>query len=179
MNIHRRAVVAATLAFGLSPMPAMADDLRGYSLDISAIWDTTFRQGHSGPLYRHHRIYIGQAGDVFDYVDQTNTAAAEHAGTVVALEAAKTTARDRMRAWTLQGNRLTGLVKVTEGIFASTIDVDPGRTTCTISMLMQPDPNTHRVVIQRLNGQMDEIMSLTIRSYTCTVRKGNIFAADQ
>ena len=44
---------------------------------------------------------------------------------------------------------------------------------------MQPDPSTGRVVVQRLNGHVAELTALTVKSFTCTVKKGNIFATDQ
>jgi hypothetical protein len=182
MNIHRQAAIVAAMTFvlGLPPMPVMAD-LRGYSIELTSVETNVFRADdpRSIDLTRHRRIYIGQAGDVFDYSDQSAGGFAQHGANVAAVDAAKTMPRDRMRAWTMQGNRLQAIVRATEGFVVATIDVDPSRTSCTYQIAMQPDPSTGRVVVQRLNGHIAELVSLTIRSSSCAVKRGNIFAADQ
>lgn len=183
MRLTRRAASAALAIafFGLSAAPAQADDLRGYSIEVSTVEMNVFRTDdpRSIDLNRIERLYVGQAGNVFEYSDQSAGGFAQHGANVTGLDSAKTMQRDRMRAWTMQGNRLQAIVKPTEGFVVRTIDVDPGRTSCTYQIAMQPDPSTGRVVVQRLNGHVAELTALTVKSFTCTVKKGNIFATDQ
>jgi hypothetical protein len=84
-----------------------------------------------------------------------------------------------MGAWTVEGGNLTQIKRQIEGFIVLSIAVDPSRTTCTYAVATQPDPTTHRVVRQWLHGWTTEVVSLTARSSTCTIKKGNIFAADQ
>lgn len=183
MNINWQVVAAAviTLALGLPPGTASADDLRGYSIEVSTVETNVFRADdpRSIETRRNERIYVGQAGNVFEYSDYSAGGLAQHGSNVTALESAKTVPRDRMRAWTMQGNRLQAIVKATEGFVVRTIDVDPSRTSCTFQIAMQPDPSTGRVMVQRLNGHVAELTSLTVKSTSCAVKKGNIFAGDQ
>jgi len=161
--------------------PASADDLRGYSIELSTVELNVFRTDdpRSIELKRSDRIYVGQAGNVFNYNDQSAGPFAQHGSNVAALDSAKTVQRERMRAWTMQGNRLQEIVKPTEGFVVRTIDVDASRSSCSYNIAMQPDPSTGRVMVQRLNGHVAELAALTVESLTCTVKKGNIFATDQ
>lgn len=183
MTDKRQAVAATAMALALGSLaaPVLADDLRGYSIELTAVETNAFRNDdpRSIDLTRHRRLYVGQAGDIFDYTDQSAGGFTQHGSSAVPLDKAKTIPRDRMRAWTMQGHRLQSIVKPTEGFVVSTIDVDPSRSTCTYQIAMQRDPSTGRVVVQRLNGHVAELTALTVKSFSCTVKKGNIFAADQ
>ena len=135
-----------TLALSLPAVSASADDLRGYSIDVTTVETDVFRADdpRSIDFTMHRRIYIGQAGDIFDYTDQSAGGFTQHGANVIGMDRAKTMPHDRLRAWTMQGNRLQAIVKATEGIVVRTIDVDPSRTTCTYQIAMQPDPGTGR-----------------------------------
>jgi hypothetical protein len=130
---------------------------------VTTLETDVFRADDPRPIdfTMHRRIYVGQAGDVFDYNDQSAGGFTQHGANVVGVDRAKTMPHDRIRAWTMQGNRLQAIVKATEGIVVRTIDVDPGRTTCAYQIAMQPDPGTGRVVVQRLNGHVAELTAMT------------------
>ncbi|HML10886.1 MAG TPA: hypothetical protein VK432_08495 [Stellaceae bacterium] len=172
---------AFALAVATAAPAALADDLKGYSIEATIVRHDTFRTDdpRSRDLTIHKRIYIGMAGHVFDYSDLSAGPFAEHGGQVTQADRAASLSRDRMKAWEIQGDRLTGILHVVEGFYVTTFQVDPSRTSCTIALSTQPDPSTGRLVETRLNGRTAEVVSSSLSSYTCVVKKGNVFASDQ
>jgi hypothetical protein len=87
----------------------------------------------------------------------------------------------RRSAWTFQDGKLVLIGGQVEGFLVHTLAVDPARSSCTYTLNIQSDPATGRVVVPRppTPGKTSEVVSYTVRSSTCTVKQGNIFAADQ
>lgn len=166
---------------------AFGDDLKGYSFDATYTTQTVPgavivgelpRLGLSSVLH-HDRIYVSMLGKVFDYSDLSSGTYASHGGHATELDKAKTISRQRMQAWSVEPGRLLRIQKGVEGIVVETFTVDAGKSLCTVSFQLQPDPKTGRTVMQLLNGATAEIRALNLTPATCTVRKGNIFASDQ
>jgi len=194
-RFRRRSAISAAstaisaAAFWLAAMTHMAraDDLRGYSIDATYTTQTLAGAVIVGdmprlglvPVQHHDRIYISVLGNVFFYSDSFGGTATSHGTGETQLDKARPLSHGRMRAWTIEQNRLVKIEHVIEGNLVGTFTIDPGRSTCTVSYYPDPDPKTGRTVMQLLGGQTMEIKAYDVRSSTCTVRKGNIFAADQ
>jgi hypothetical protein len=164
------------------------DDLKGYSIDLQASVDFAFNDPQASKGYPsagtvdvHHRIYISVAGNIFDYADTDyRSGNTEHAGGVAAPEKVTEQSRGRLQVWTVgANNQLTSIIKEIEGFHVATITVDANKSNCTFVQVLQPDPTTHRVMRMRIHGYLAELVSESVRSYTCRVTRGNIFAADQ
>jgi hypothetical protein len=166
---------------------AFGDDLKGYSIDATYTTDVVPGAVVIGQMPKHgllavlhhDRIYISVLGNVFTYSDNSNGNFTAHGRDETQLGKAKELSRERMRAWTLEPGRLLRLEHEIEGVLVTTFAVDPSRSTCTVSLAPTPDPQTGRMVVQTLSGGTVEIKSYNVSSTTCSVRKGNIFAADQ
>jgi len=188
-SMKTAAVAISTLIFCLLARAdaAFDDDLKGYSID--ATYTTEVVPGvvligqmpkHGLLSVLHHdRIYISVLGNVFTYSDSSNGNFTGHGRDETQLGKAKELSRERMRAWTLEPGRLLRLEHEIEGVLVTTFAVDASRSTCTVSLAPNPDPQTGRLVVQTLSGVTVEIKSYNVSSATCGVRKGNIFAADQ
>ena len=160
------------------------DELKGYSIQVTGTVTGVFRSDdprvpHSGKMNFDHRVYIGQSGNFFTYGHNSEGMFAEQNQLVSQLDKAASATRQRMGAWTIEGGNLTRITQHIEGFIISTIVIDPGKTTCTAMATMQPDPVTHRFMRQWLQGRVTEMVSMTLDSTTCTIKKGNIFANDQ
>jgi hypothetical protein len=166
---------------------AFGDDLKGYSIDATYTTDAAPGAVLGGqmpkhglnPVVHHDRIYISILGNVFTYSDNSNGNFTAHGKDETELDKARALSRERMRAWTLEPGRLLRLEHEVEGVIVTTFAVDPSRSTCTVLFETNPDPKTGRTVVMTLGGVTVEVKSYTLSSATCTVRKGNIFAADQ
>jgi hypothetical protein len=172
-------VAAAGVAFG--------DDLKGYSIEATYTTQTVPgaviagelpRHGLS-PVQHHDRVYVSVRGNVFDYSDLSSGFFASHGGTETDADKAKTIARQRMQAWTVESGRLLKIIHLIEGTAVETFAVNPGTATCAVSFQTYPDPNTGRVVTQFLMGATGEVRAVNLTPATCTFQKGNIFASDQ
>jgi hypothetical protein len=85
-----------------------------------------------------------------------------------------------MHGWTLEGGQLQLITPLPEGYAVTSIAVDPVRMTCTYEYADRPDPKTGRVVTAHpRTGAPYQVISRTPSSYTCSVKRGNIFASDQ
>jgi hypothetical protein len=187
MRAAALAISAAVFLFMAAAGVALGDDLKGYSIEATystqtvpgaVIAGTLPRLGLSSVLH-HDRIYVSILGNVFDYSDLSSGAFALHGGTETEPDKAKTIARQRMQAWTVEPGRLLRIQKVLEGVAVATFAVDPSKSMCTVAYQLQPDPQTGRTVMQLLNGVTAEVRAVNLTPATCTVRKGNIFASDQ
>jgi hypothetical protein len=159
------------------------DELKGYSIQVTGTATGAFRSNdpripRSGEMNFDHRVYISQSGNFFTYGHNSAGAASEQGQFVSQMDQATSISRQRMGVWTIQNGNLTRITHQIEGFIVSTIMIDPAKTRCTATAMMQPDPVTHRVVRQWLHGMVTEMVSMTA-SNACTIRKGNIFAGDR
>lgn len=187
MNTASLAISASVFLLIAAVNVALGDDLKGYSIEATYTTDvvpgvvvagTMPKHGLNAVLH-HDRVYISVLGNVFSYSDDSNGSFTAHAGTETQLDKAKSVSRERMQAWTVESGRLLRIHHEVEGVLVTIYAVDPSRTTCTISFDTNPDPKTGRMVLQTLSGITVEIKAVSVRSPTCAVRKGNVFAADQ
>jgi hypothetical protein len=162
------------------------DDIKGYSIEVTGTVSAVFRSDdpstpRSGKMQFDRRVYISQKGKFFNYGRNSAGMISEQNQFVSEIDGATSVSRQRMGAWTIEGGNLTRITHHIEGFIVSTISIDPGKSTCTATVTMQPDPVTHRFVRQMLSGpgRVVEMISMTTDSSTCTIRKGNIFANDQ
>jgi hypothetical protein len=180
-------VISASVFLLAAAEAAFGDDLKGYSIeatyttqfDFGVIIAGTIPRNATTSVQHHDRIYVSMLGNVFDYSDSSTGAFASHGGTETGIDKAKSLTRQRMQAWTFEPGRLLRIQKNIEGVTVETYAIDPGKTTCTISYQLQPDPKTSRTVTQLLNGATAEVRADNVSAATCVVRKGNIFASDQ
>jgi hypothetical protein len=187
MSTALGAVSLSLLFLAAAVGTAFGDDLKGYSIEATYTTQTVPGAVIAGELPRrglsavqhHDRIYISVRGNVFNYSDLSSGTFASHGGNETQLDKAKSIPRERMQAWTVEPGRLLRVQKGVEGIVVATYTIDLGKSTCTVSYQLQPDPTTGRTVMQVLNGATVEIRAVNISAATCTVRKGNIFASDQ
>jgi hypothetical protein len=161
---------------------ATLDQLKGHSFEITATRVVQFRDaGKAIQQQWVHRIYIGQAGTVFEYTGYDLGPAGSGSGaTAIAPDRAASLAwGGRMKAWDIQGGNLTKMVQQVEGVLILTIGVDPSVSSCTFTLQTRLDPTTQRLVFQTPQGAQREVVSVGMSSYVCSVKKGNVFAADQ
>lgn len=167
---------------------ASLEELKGYSIDLTASVDFAFNDpqatknfASAGTLDIHHRIYISIAGNIFDYADVNyRSGDVQHSPAIAAPDKVTEGSHGRLHVWTVEANnQLTAITKENEGFRVSKITVDANKSTCTFSHFLQPDPTTHRVMRMRIHGYLAELVSTSVRSYTCRVTRGNIFASDQ
>ncbi|HTW52939.1 MAG TPA: hypothetical protein VME45_13700 [Stellaceae bacterium] len=161
------------------------DELKGYSIEAHATANNVWKhsQGRDDPMSNDihvvRKIYVSLSGRVFDYADVTAGMASEHERAVLAPNAAASGPRQQMVAWTIEDGNLIGISRQVEGFIIRTVTIDLARMTCSFTAVARPDPATGRVVMMKLNGYQDELVSTTVRSADCTIRRGNIFSTDQ
>ena len=162
------------------------DDIKGYSIEVTGTVAAVFRSDdpntpRSGKMNFDHRVYISQTGNFFSYGRNSVGVASEQNQFVSEIDRATSVSRQRMGAWTIEGGNLTRITHHIEGFIVSTISIDPSKSTCAATVTMQPDPVTHRFVRQMLSrpGRVVEMISMTLDSSTCSIKRGNIFANDQ
>jgi hypothetical protein len=176
--------VAATAHAAGAPI----DELKGYSIDLTASVDYAFNDPNAtanfpaaGTMDVHHRIYVSVAGNIFDYTDRYyRSGDVEHAPGVAAPGKVAEGSLGRLHVWTAEtNNQLQGITKEDEGFRVSIITVDANKTSCTFTHALQPDPTTHRVMRMRIHRYLAELVSISVRTYSCKVTHGNIFATEQ
>ncbi|HWB47870.1 MAG TPA: hypothetical protein VG651_02075 [Stellaceae bacterium] len=160
---------------------ATLDELKGHSFEIAYTRSIQFQDSRKSVEQRWvYRIYIGRAGTIFEYTGHDFGPAGSGSREItVAPEQARSIPRGRMEAWDMQGGNLTKIVQLPEGDVILTIAVDPTLSHCTFGMQTRLDPTTHHLVVQTHQGTRREIASMGVVSYVCTVKTGNVFAADQ
>lgn len=189
-NRCRFGPLAAACAFALAAISSSAgavtlDELKGYSIEVNVTVNNVWKQsqGRDDPIandvHSVRKIYVSLAGRIFDYADRWGGATSEHQGSVVAPNAATSTSRQQMIAWTVEDGKLIGIMHEIEGFLVLTITVDLSHMTCGFTAGPRPDPTTGRVVIFKLNGYKSELASMTLRSADCAIRRGNVFSTDQ
>ena len=173
------------LALSSRAFAVTLDDLKGYSIEVNATRAEIFQPDNTKynksevTITINHRLYFGVNGDIFDYSKASSGIYANQSSHVSTLNKATTVTRGRMKAWTIEGGRLTLLVHVIEGFVIHSISIDPSKSTCSFVETTQPDPATGRLVVQKMNGHTSQVISFTTTSSACVIKKGNIFAADQ
>jgi len=169
---------------GLAPTTGRAatlDQLKGHSFEISLTRVIQFRDAGK-PIQQQwmYRVYVGQAGTVFDYTRYDLGPAGSGGGAnAISPDHAASLPWGRMKAWDMQGGNLTKLLQQPEGILVETITVDPTVSTCTFSLQGRPDPTTRHLVLQTPQGVRREVVSIGVATYVCTVKQGNVFATDR
>jgi hypothetical protein len=129
-------------------------------------------------------FYISSKANIFLYPsgasiqsDTGNEVKAQGGPTVIAIDKAGEQKYGQMNAWTMINGHLTNIIKFVEGYAVTTIAIDPARLICTFDRQYYSDPKTGRV-ISNLTGPPVQIQSYKVTSYTCTVKKGNVFASN-
>jgi hypothetical protein len=180
MTIFFFVLALSSRAFALT-----LDDLKGYSIEVNATRAEVFQRDNTNfnksevNVDINRRLYFGMNGNIFDYSKASSGIYADQGSHVLALDKATSITRGRMKAWTMDGGRLTLLIHVIEGFIVHSISIDPGKSTCSFAETTQPDPATGRLVVQKMNGHISQVISFRITSSSCVIKKGNIFAADQ
>jgi len=172
-------------ALGSPAFAVTLDDLKGYSIEVNATRAEVFQpdnEKHNRSQVQiniNHRLYFGVNGNIFDYSKASAGMYADQGSHVMSLDKATSVTRGRMKAWTIDGGRLTLLIHVMEGFVIHTISVDPSKSACVFAETTQPDPATGRLVVEKMNGHISQVISFSLAASTCTIKRGNIFAADQ
>ena len=129
-------------------------------------------------------LYISTKGNVFQYSRKASmhspTGEELHAGggrRTTAIDKAAETKSGQLVAWTMTNGHLTGITKLIHGYAVTTIAIDPVQLTCTFDRQHQPDPQTGTIVTNT-TGQPVQIEAYKVMSYSCDVKKGNVFASD-
>jgi len=129
-------------------------------------------------------LYISTKGNVFQYSRKASvhspTGEELQAGggrRITAIDKAAETKSGQLIAWTMTNGHLTGITKLIHGYAVTTIAIDPMRLTCTFDRQHQPDPQTGTIVTNT-TGQPVQIEAYKVTSYSCDVKKGNVFASD-
>jgi len=183
----KSAMAICFLVFALAS-PALAvtlSDLEGYSIEVNATRAEVFQpdsEKHNRSQLQitiNHRLYISTNGNIFDYSKASSGQYANQGSHVLSFDKAVTVNRGRMKAWTIDQGSLTLFVHAMEGFVIHTISVDPSKSTCTFAETTRPEPSTGRLVVEKMNGHVSQVISFTLISSACTIKKGNIFAADQ
>jgi hypothetical protein len=164
-----------------------ADDLKGYSIDVTSSIAFAYNDPQASKQYAaagtftlHKQIYVSLAGNVFSYGNTDyGVGGVDHTSNVATPDRVVEKARGGLGVWTMESNRLTWISKENEGFQVYTIAVDPSRRACTLTAALQPDPVTGRVMHMRRWGYAAQLVSMTVSTYTCTVKQGNIFASDK
>jgi hypothetical protein len=160
---------------------ATLDELKGHSFEVSYTRSMLFADAKR-PVEQQwvDRFYVGRAGTIFEYTSHDFGPAGSGSGqTAVAADRARSIPWGRMKAWDMQGGNLTKIVQLPEGDVVMTIAVDPGLSRCSFGLQARADPSTRRIVIQTPQGARRDVVSIGLVSYVCTIKPGNIFAADQ
>jgi hypothetical protein len=163
------------------------DDLRGLSLEIRSDFDTTYRNGEGKvqmPVHQHGtlRLYVSQNLNIFEHQEFIN-----HEGIhrtwerTTHLEKAATVRNgiELLQTWTLDEGHLTKITQQLEGYDIMKITVDHVGLTCTAESKIYSSSTTGRFrTYSAVNDKPVEIYARAYSSITCTVRKGNVFAAE-
>jgi len=179
------ALIVACLGLGLDAVGATLDELKGLSIEVN--WDrSSIFGGVSRPVPQNGKIqiYVGLNGHIFEYNHLQQFDGQRSYSSIntpdKAISSTMPSGLVVMHAWTVEGGKLQLVAPLKEGFSVTSIAVDPVKMTCAYEYADRPDPQTGRVVtIHPTTGAPFQVMSRTSGSYTCSVRRGNIFASDQ
>jgi hypothetical protein len=164
------------------------DDLKGLSVEVTWIQHGSFHHppderwvvdsGQKGALH----IYISLKGNIFHH-EQFDAGGKNKRDwhRVAALNTATSEGPHGLTyTWTMTGGQLVRTSQMLEGLRVMTIVIDPTKTTCAFQAKDVADAKTGRFWVYRaLDGTPSEIQGRTVDSYSCTVKRGNIFGSDQ
>ncbi len=164
---------------------ATTDQLRGLSIEVSWNRSSVFG-GVPRPVSQNGKIqlYVGLNGHIFEYNHLAQFDGQRSYSSVNTPDRATATTRNNglvvMHAWTVEGGNLQLIAPLQEGFAVTSIAIDPVKMTCTYAYVDQPDPKTGRVVtLHPSTGAPYQVISRSPGDYTCSVKRGNIFASDQ
>jgi len=161
-------------------------DIEGLSVKVD------YHVQFTTPVDQTHRIgtadvaihfYISSKGNIFLYTgkasiysggEETDVGGRRR---VVAPDQAGEQQFGQLDAWTMMNGHLTQIIKFIHGYAVTTIAIDPSRLTCTFDRQYQPDPQTGTIV-SNTSGRPVQIESYKVTSYSCDVKKGNVFASN-
>jgi hypothetical protein len=160
-------------------------DLKGLSIEITWNRSSVFA-GVASPIAQTGKIqvYVGLNGHIFEYNQLAQRDGERSYSTVNTPDKATTTTMNSgrvvMHGWTMEGGGLQQITPLPEGFAVTSITVDPVKMACTYEYADRPDPTTGKVVtVHPRTGAPYQVISRTPGSYTCSVKRGNIFASDQ
>ena len=140
-----------------------------------------FGQRYTGNADAGMRFYISTKGNIFLH----GSAVVSRGGydvrlggnpTVFALNRAKQEKYGQTTEWTMMNGHLTQTTKLVRGVAVSTIAIDPARLSCTFDRQYRSDDQTGTIV-SNTTGQPMQIEAYKVTSYSCEVKRGNIFAS--
>ncbi len=153
-----------------------AGNLKGLSIVVKYTTVTTLiRNGMvrtTPPEDREARLYIGTENHVFMY----GRSPGEGGYAVTEFGRARSREGGRMQAYTMIDGKLIQVNKLVQGYHIATISLNLTRDSCTFSLEMKPDSTGKIVGFNPFTKQPFELISRTVKSSTCIVQKGNIFA---
>lgn len=175
------AVLAGVL---LSPgLPSRAEtlaEIEGLSLTVN--WAQRFEgfdpsgRPFTNTLQRTTRLYISTKGNVFVYPAASNPG--NYLGPQVFTMGTTTDRGDGDAVtWSMADGHLTRVNKHAQGATYLVYVIDPVRLTCTFAERDRVDPQTGFATRRMPNGTAVQIRSTDTLSSTCTVTRGNVFAA--
>lgn len=173
----------------LGPRPdavgATLDQLKGLSVEVNWNRSSVFG-GVASPVAQSGKIqvYVSLSGRIFEYNQLSQRGGERSYSSVNTPDRATATmehyGRAIMHAWTVEGGNLQLVQPLREGFAVSSIAVDPVNMTCAYRYADRPDPTTGKVVTVHPNtGAPYQVVSRSPSSYTCSVKRGNVFASDQ
>jgi hypothetical protein len=174
-----RLLCGIVLCTGLVPtaLAASADDLKGLSIEVDWTAETTFiRDGvtRSKTDQRSVHLYVGQRGHIFRY----GGFGGNRDKSVTSFNQARTYLPNQMAAFTIVNGNLTQIFKLTKGFAVQTITVNPSLDACSFSEIYKPGADGKMMGFDPVTQTPFELVSRTVRSYTCTVKKGNVFGTE-
>lgn len=181
------AAIIVSLLSGQVAEGETLDDLRGLSLEMKSDIDTTYRNREGKvemPVHQHGilRLYVSLNLNVFEHQEFIN-----HFGihrtweriTHLEKTAAVRSGIELLQTWTLDEGHLTKITQQLEGYEIMTITVDRAGLTCTAEGKIYSSSTTGRFrAYSAVDDKPVEIYARAYSSITCTVRKGNVFAAE-
>jgi hypothetical protein len=179
--------VITCLSFGLLA-PARGETLEQIEgLSIVASWKPQFNYingaGKSGigNAESQAHFYISTKGNIFFYhsfVLNPGQAEQHFGGSPRILpidKAGSVHGGKEEEAWSVINGHLTQIISFVRSFGVTTFMIDPVRLTCTFDKQFQPDPQTGTTVTA-ITGERVQILNYKVVSYTCDVKRGNVFA---
>lgn len=142
--------------------------------------------GVSRPVPQNGKIqlYVSTSGRIFEYNQLAQFDGQRSYSAVNTPDKATATTRSTglvmVHAWTVEAGNLQLIAPLQEGFAVTSIAIDPAKMTCTYEYADRPDPRTGKVVtLHPTTGAPFEVISRSPGSYSCGVKRGNVFASDQ
>jgi hypothetical protein len=177
------AIIAVFLGWAPRGDAESLDDIKGLSVVVS------WRQEETGynefgarfrlPKDRSITLYISSKGNVFEYPAESNRW--RYGPTVYTVDKATTWSsghwgQGQMMVWAMMDGHLAQIAKGVQGFGVLTVAIDPARLSCTFDAQVKPDPQTGMYATD-LTGPVIQLEAVKVTSYSCSVKRGNIFAS--